>query len=122
MKIDPTEAFVPIEPPADGLAALRTRLAREGRPRRRPWLRLAPVGLAVAGVALLVRWWPGPDPAPGQLAARAAAENFPVMAALGLVELPAEPVTLLPGPRPGTVALERLPVASPSVVLYRLRR
>ncbi len=115
--LDPTDAFVPLEPPPGGWSALRARLAREGaRPPRR-WPRsFALFALGIAGAVLLVRREPAPRPA--LLMAGASAEDYPRLAARGLAPLPAEPVTWLSAPGAGAVRLQRVPVASPGIVFY----
>ena len=110
---DDTGIFQVLEPPAGGLAALRSRIRRDQR--RRAWtLRLATAtaGMAVIAVVVVSGFWvsrdPGPtlDPGSDLMAIR-----------LGLSEPPSEPVTVPPAYR-HDFAVQRVPTTDDRVVFY----
>lgn len=84
-----SELFPRLEPPPGGLARLRHRLTDEPRRARRRTLVL--VGLGAAALALLVPVVHRPRPA----LELATVKNFAALAALGLAEVPDEPITQL---------------------------
>jgi hypothetical protein len=115
MTEDRSNLFTALEPPPGGLPALRARLARDRRPRLVPAL----LAVAAAGAIVLLAWRLRPPRS--TLGDDLARRDYPAMVALGLRAPPEEPVTSLPSGR-APRALRRIPVASPTVVVYVAER
>jgi hypothetical protein len=107
VKLD--DVFVALDPPPGGLARLRQRLAGEpARRRRQAWAALG-VAAAVCLLALIGR---ARDPVLDLRMVR----NYGALAALGLVEVPREPVASVH--RDGvSVAVKRV-ATDPSLAVY----
>jgi hypothetical protein len=116
--LDPGQAFLPLEPPPAGLAALRRRLdgrASLSRPRR--WLPATALATLAAAVLIVVARAPRRGPS---LLDQAAPEQTLSLVGLGLAAPPVEPVTSARG-NGAPLHLRRVPVNTPSVVLYLAR-
>jgi hypothetical protein len=115
--LDPAAAFTALEPPPNGLAALRARLQREGRGRP-PRVRLLFLGAVAAALVLVWIGLPPRERPASRLMDGAREAHYPSLAVRGLAALPSEPVTLLAGAGGRPIRLRRVPVASPKIVFY----
>ena len=112
------EVFCELEPPPGGPAALRARLEQEDRRRPRAHIvgwTAAALAAAVAAIVLLTLR--GSEPLTGGRDLVLADEVRPVLMRLGIVDLPAESVSVPPAHRHRQAVME-VPVADRNVVLY----
>lgn len=110
------DPFEPLDPPAGGLAALRSRIERESvRPPHplRSWAWAAATVAAVSLACVLLLWHGTSRP----LAIAGGDDLLAIR--LGLVDSPSEPVTVAPDQR-SRVALQRVPLPTDEVVFYRV--
>lgn len=111
---DPNLMFEILEPPAGGLTRLRARIRQDQVRRvRNSRLTVAGAGMAVvAVVALAAGLFPGPAPVllPGL-------ESDLLAIQAGMVEPPAEPVSIPPALR-RDFAVQRIPTSDDKVIFY----
>lgn len=124
--------FPQLDPPTGGLARLQARLDagpsdQRGR-QRQVWFVAGALGLAAAGITLLLAL-PSVEPIAKHepieiarqdpVAALFDGVDHPVLVSWGRQQAPAEPVSLRGGL--GTTALERVPTSDKRVVMYRVQ-
>jgi hypothetical protein len=105
------EIFERLEPPAGGLATLRTRLEARSNPARR--LALPAFALAVAMLALFL----SKQGAPLDPLAVARSSGGPAEVSLGFAAMPSAVVTIEEASR-ATTALAEVPTSNPNVAFY----
>ena len=109
--------FRTIDPPAEGIRGLRTRLERDRR--RRARVRLGGAAFAVATLTVVVGLLVMPAPPAPLTLDRVDDSAIPALVSLGLREAPREPAEIPPHQR-DRMALLRVPTKDPRVVFYRL--
>ena len=117
MPLQENQLFPRLEPPAGGLARLRSGLAglETRRPSRRRWAVATALPVAIAALTAI---WIGRSRAVDSPEAIFAAEARPVLMRLGVLEPPDDPVTAAGG---SEQTLIRVPVNGNQVLFYWAR-